>query len=219
MDSGKIKVLIADDHAIVRMGLTALLESERDITVVGQSENGEQAVQDADRLAPDVVIMDLMMPVKDGIVATDEIHRTHPGIKIILLTTFGTSDHIARALEMGASGALLKSTEESKLVEAIRAVYAGKEAIDEEVRQLFADDPPARELTPRQRTILEGLAEGKATKQIAADLGIQYDSVREHILAILAKLGASNRVEAVAIAVRKQLLKSQPRPSQGRLPG
>ena len=206
MTRKNIKVLIADDHAVVRMGLTALLSSERDITVVGQSEDGERAVRDADRLQPDVVIMDLMMPKKDGVVATDEIHRAHPEIKIILLTTFGTSDRIARALEVGASGALLKSSDEAALVEAVRTVAAGGEVVDEDIRQLFADDPPARELTQRQRTILEGLAKGKGTKEIAQDIGIQTDSVREHILAILAKLGAANRVEAVAIAVRKQLL-------------
>ena len=206
MTRKNIKVLIADDHAVVRMGLTALLSSERDITVVGQSEDGERAVRDADRLQPDVVIMDLMMPKKDGVVATDEIHRAHPEIKIILLTTFGTSDRIARALEVGASGALLKSSDEAALVEAVRTVAAGGEVVDEDIRQLFADDPPARELTQRQRTILEGLAKGKGTKVIAQEIGIQTDSVREHILAILAKLGAANRVEAVAIAVRKQLL-------------
>ena len=206
MTRKNIKVLIADDHAVVRMGLTALLSSERDITVVGQSEDGERAVRDADRLQPDVVIMDLMMPRKDGVVATDEIHRAHPEIKIILLTTFGTSDRIARALEVGASGALLKSSDEAALVEAVRTVAAGGEVVDEDIRQLFADDPPARELTQRQRTILEGLAKGKGTKEIAQEIGIQTDSVREHILAILAKLGAANRVEAVAIAVRKQLL-------------
>ena len=207
MTRKNIKVLIADDHAVVRMGLTALLSSERDITVVGQSEDGERAVRDADRLQPDVVIMDLMMPKKDGVVATDEIHRAHPEIKIILLTTFGTSDRIARALEVGASGALLKSSDEAALVEAVRTVAAGGEVVDEDIRQLFADDPPARELTQRQRTILEGLAKGKGTKEIAQEIGIQTDSVREHILAILAKLGAANRVEAVAIAMRKHLLK------------
>lgn len=206
MTKRNIKVLIADDHAVVRMGLTALLSSERGITVIGQSEDGETAVRDASRLRPDVVIMDLVMPKKDGVVATDEIHRAHPEIKIILLTTFGTSDRIARALEVGASGALLKSSDEAALVEAVRTVAAGGEVVDEDIRQLFADDPPARELTLRQRTILEGLAKGKGTKEIAVEIGIQTDSVREHILAILAKLGATNRVEAVAIAVRKQLL-------------
>ena len=206
MTKRNIRVLIADDHAVVRMGLTALLSSERGITVIGQAENGETAIRDADLLRPDVVIMDLMMPKKDGVVATDEIHRAHPEIRIILLTTFGTSDRIARALEVGACGALLKSSDEAALVEAVRAVAAGGEVVDEDIRQLFADDPPAKELTPRQRTILEGLAKGKGTKEIAAEIGIQTDSVREHILAILAKLGAANRVEAVAIAVRKQLL-------------
>ena len=202
----KIKVLIADDHAVVRMGLASLLSSEKDIAVVGQCEDGEAAVRGAERLHPGVVIMDLVMPKKDGVVATDEIHRAHPEIRIVLLTTFGTSDRIARALEVGASGALLKSADESLLIDAVRSVAAGREFIDENIRQLFADDPPAKDLTPRQRTILEALAAGRGTKEIAAELRIQTDSVREHILAILAKLGAANRVEAVAIALRKHLL-------------
>ncbi|MBQ6247070.1 MAG: response regulator transcription factor [Kiritimatiellae bacterium] len=204
----KIKVLIADDHAVVRMGLASLLTSEKDLVVVGQCEDGESAVIEADRLLPDVIVMDLVMPKKDGVVATDEIHRAHPEIRIILLTTFGTSDRIARALEVGASGALLKSADESLLIDAIRSVAAGREFIDEDIRQLFADDPPARELTTRQRTILEALAAGKGTKEIATELNIKADSVREHILAILTKLGAANRVEAIAIAYRKHLLKT-----------
>ena len=162
----KIKVLIADDHAVVRMGLASLLSSEKDIAVVGQCEDGEAAVREAERLHPDVVIMDLVMPKKDGVVATDEIHRAHPEIRIVLLTTFGTSDRIARALEVGASGALLKSADESLLIDAVRSVAAGGEFIDENVRQLFADDPPAKDLTPRQRTILEALAAGRGTKEI-----------------------------------------------------
>lgn len=208
MTSRKIRVLIADDHAIVRMGLASLLTSEKAIAVVGQCEDGETAVREADRLHPDVVIMDLMMPKKDGVAATDEIHRAHPEIRIILLTTFGTSDRIARALEAGASGALLKSAEESMLVDAIRSVAAGERFIDENIQRLFAEDPPAMDLTERQLAILEALAAGKGTKVIGAELNIQPDSVREHILAILAKLGAANRVEAVAIAVRKHLLKA-----------
>lgn len=205
--NGKIKVLIADDHAIVRMGLVSLLASEKDITVVGQCEDGEEAVAKAESLRPDVVVMDLMMPKKSGIAATDEIHRAHPEIKILLLTTFGTSDKIARALEVGASGAMLKSAEEPRIVTAIRKIAGGEQFIDEDVRRLFANDPPAKELTERQRDILRALAYGKQTKQIAAELNIKADSVQEHVLAILSKLGAANRVEAVAIAVRKQLLK------------
>ena len=204
----RTKILIADDHAVVRMGLAALLGAEKDFTVVGQSSNGEAAVADADRLAPDVVIMDLMMPKKDGVAATDEIHRAHPGIKIIILTTFSTSDGIARALEVGASGALMKTSEGPELVKAIRAVLAGRQVISEDIRKLFANDPPVRELTPRQLEILEAMSRGLANREIAAQFGIREDVVKQHTITIFAKLGAANRTEAVAIAMRKHLLKN-----------
>ena len=202
-----IRVLIADDHAVVRMGLAALLNAEKDMTVVGQSANGDQAVKDADRLAPDVIVMDLMMPKKDGVMATDEIHRAHPEIKIIILTTFGTSDGIARALEVGATGALLKTSEGPELVRAIRQVASGRQVISEDVQKLLADDPPARELTPRQHDILSAMARGLSNREIALQFGIRMDGVTRHVIAILAKLNAANRTEAVAIAMRKQLLK------------
>ena len=202
-----IRVLIADDHAVVRMGLAALLNAEKDMTVVGQSANGDQAVKDADRLAPDVIVMDLMMPKKDGVMATDEIHRAHPEIKIIILTTFGTSDGIARALEVGATGALLKTSEGPELVRTIRQVASGRQVISEDVQKLLADDPPARELTPRQHDILSAMARGLSNREIARQFGIRMDGVTRHVIAILAKLNAANRTEAVAIAMRKQLLK------------
>ena len=204
----QIKVLIADDHAVVRMGLAALLNAETDLTVVGQSANGEQAVRDAIRLSPDVIIMDLMMPKKDGVEATDEIHRALPETKIIILTTFGTSDGIARALEVGACGALLKTSEGPELVRAIRQVAGGSQVISDDVRKLFAADPPVKELTPRQREILSSMARGLSNKEIAQQLGIRMDGVTRHVIAILAKLNAANRTEAVAIAMRKQLLKT-----------
>jgi len=203
----KIRILIADDHAVVRMGLAALLSAEKDMTVVGQSADGEAAVADAAQLRPDLVVMDLMMPKMDGVEATDAIHRAQPNVKIILLTTFGTSDGIARALEVGASGALLKTADGTDLVHAIRETVAGHRVISDDVQKLFVDDPPIRDLTERQRTIIEAMAEGKSNKEIAAKLKIQADSVRQHVIAILAKLGAANRTEAVAIALRKHLLK------------
>ena len=203
----RTKILIADDHAVVRMGLAALLGAEKDFTVVGQSSNGEAAVADADRLEPDVIIMDLMMPKRDGVEATDEILRAHPETKIIILTTFSTSDGIARALEVGAAGALMKTSEGPELVKAIRAVLAGRQVISEDIRKLFASDPPAQELTPRQLEILAAMSRGFSNREIASQFGIREDVVKQHTIAIFAKLGAANRAEAVAIAMRKHLLK------------
>ena len=205
--SSKIKVLIADDHAIVRMGLSALLSAKKDIEVVGQSRNGEAAVRDAVRLAPDVVVMDLMMPKKDGIAATSEIKAKRPDTKIIILTTFATSDGITKALEAGASGAILKNAENSSLVTMIRKVAAGERVLAPEVEELLQEDPPVEKLTPRQEEVLESLSRGLTNKDIASQLGISDRSVDEHVEALLQKIGASNRTEAVVIALRKHLLK------------
>ena len=205
--SSRIKVLIADDHAIVRMGLAALLSAKKDIEVVGQSRNGEAAVRDTVRLAPDVVIMDLMMPKKDGIAATSEIKAKRPDTKIIILTTFATSDGITKALEAGASGAILKNAENNSLVTMIRKVAAGERVLAPEVEELLQEDPPVEKLTPRQAEVLESLSRGLTNKDIARQLGISDRSVDEHVEALLSKIGASNRTEAVVIALRKHLLK------------
>ena len=205
--SSKIKVLIADDHAIVRMGLAALLSAKKDIEVVGQSRNGEAAVRDTVRLAPDVVIMDLMMPKKDGIAATSEIKSRRPETKIIILTTFATSDGITKALDAGATGAILKNAENASLVTMIRKVAAGERVLAPEVEELLQEDPPVEKLTPRQAEVLESLSRGLTNKDIARQLGISDRSVDEHVEALLSKIGASNRTEAVVIALRKHLLK------------
>ena len=205
--SSKIKVLIADDHAIVRMGLAALLSAKKDIEVVGQSRNGEAAVRDTVRLAPDVVVMDLMMPKKDGIAATSEIKSRRPETKIIILTTFATSDGITKALEAGATGAILKNAENASLVTMIRKVAAGERVLAPEVEELLQEDPPVEKLTPRQAEVLESLSRGLTNKDIARQLGISDRSVDENVEALLQKIGASNRTEAVVIALRKHLLK------------
>jgi two-component system NarL family response regulator len=202
-----IKILIADDHAIVRMGLASLFSTQDGFKVIGDAEDGEAVVKKAIGLKPDVIIMDLMMPKKDGAAATAEIHAALPDAKIIVLTTFGTSDGIANALNAGATGAFMKNTPNSKLIEAIRTVANGGKAISEEVERLMEEDPPAKALTPRQMDILESLTRGLTNQDIATQLGIREDRVKEHVKAILSKLGAANRTEAATIAMRKHLLK------------
>lgn len=204
---GRIRVLIADDHAIVRMGLASLLGTKKDIEVVGEAEDGEEVVRKAIKLAPDVIIMDLMMPKKDGVAATVEIHHQLPETKIMILTSYGTSDGIAHALAAGASGALMKSTEFSEFVSAIRAIAAGERVVAPDIERQLAEDPPVRELTERQRQILHSITRGLTNADIAKQLGIREDSVKEHVNAIFSKLGASNRSEAITIALRKHLLK------------
>ena len=202
-----IRVLIADDHAIVRHGLCALLGTERGIEVVGEAKDGNEAVARTKQLAPDVVIMDIVMPRKDGVEATEEIRAAVPSAKIVVLTSFGTSDKISRAIEAGATGALMKTAEDRELLSAIRTVASGGRVISPAVRKLISTDPPAPELTPRQLEILQAMARGLTNKDIAKMFGIRTDGVNEHVLAILAKLGAANRTEAVATAVRKQLVR------------
>ena len=205
--NAKIKVLIADDHTIVRAGLAALLGTEKDLEIVGQAKNGVEAVREAIRLLPDIIIMDLMMPKKDGVEATAEITEKVPAAKVILLTTFGTSDGIAHALRVGARGAILKNADNNQLASAIRKVARGEEYVSPEIRQQLAVDPPIPELTPRQKDILASMIRGLTDRDIARQLGIRQDGVNEHVSAILQKLGAANRTEAVAVALRKHLLK------------
>lgn len=202
-----IRVLIADDHAIVRHGLCALLGTERGIEVVGEAKDGNEAVARTKQLAPDVVIMDIVMPRKDGVEATAEIRAAVPSAKIVVLTSFGTSDMISRAIEAGATGALMKTAEDRELISTIRTVANGGRVISPAVRKLISTDPPAPELTPRQLEILQAMARGLTNKDIAKMFGIRTDGVNEHVLAILAKLGAANRTEAVATAIRKQLIR------------
>ena len=202
-----IRVLIADDHTIVRIGLRTLLGAEKDIEVVGEAKNGEMAVKEALRLRPDVVIMDLMMPKMDGAEATAALHERRPETKVIILTTFGSSDGIAHAIESGAAGALMKTADDDALISTIRSVAGGKTVISPDIKRLLAEDPPIPVLTTRQTEVLQSMMRGLTNRDIAKQLGIRQDGVNEHVAAILAKIGAANRTEAVAIALRKHLLK------------
>ena len=202
-----IRILIADDHAVVRRGLRSLIQTEKDFLVIGEASNGIEAVESTLRLKPDVVIMDLIMPEKSGAEAITEIMTQIPETRIIILTTFGTVDDMARAIESGAAGALLKTSDENELIAAIRTVAANGYAISSEVQQLMAENPPAPQLTSRQLEVLNSMSQGFSNADIAGQLGIKEFSVREHVAGIMAKLEASNRAEAVAIALRKRLLK------------
>ena len=203
----KIRILIADDHAIVRMGLATLLGAQDGFEVVGEASNGEQAVSRALKLRPDVVVMDLVMPKKDGVAATAELREKLPTAKCLILTSFGTADEMHAALQAGAAGILLKSTANSKLVASIRKVAAGKTVIADDVEQLLSEDQPVAELSPRQREILESITRGLSNAQIALQLDISAESVKTHMAKLFTKLGAASRAEAVAIAMRKHLLK------------
>ena len=203
----KLRVLIADDHTIVRIGLRSVLEYEPDIEVIAEATNGEEAVRETLKRRPDIVIMDLVMPKLDGVAATREIRQKLPGSKVMILTTFGASDGIAHALEAGASGAMMKTADDGKIVTAIRKIASGDICISPEVRKQLSENPPAPPLSPRQEEVLVLIADGKTNKEIASRIGIRLDSVEAIANALFVKLGASNRAEAVAIALRKHLLK------------
>jgi len=202
-----ISVIIADDHAVVRTGLVALLGAEADIEVVGQAKNGREAVALAIERQPDVVIMDLRMPETDGVTATGQIHKRLPSTRILVLTSFGEADDVAHALEAGASGAITKTAEDAELVDVVRRVAKGENYISPTIRKLLHDSPPVPKLTSRQAEILGYMIKGLTNRDIAGILHIREDSVEEHVNLVLAKIDASNRTEAVAIALRKHLLK------------
>ena len=202
-----IRILIADDHAVVRRGLRSILQIEKDFQIVGEASNGTEAVKMARELKPNVVIMDLIMPETSGGDATAQILAERPETRILLLTTFGTADDVAKALEAGAAGALMKTSDESAIIASIRTVAAGGHAVSDEIKRLIAESPPAPELTPRQLEILNSMSRGYSNAEIAQVFGINEFTVREHVANIMTKLDASNRAEAVATALRKSLLK------------
>jgi len=202
-----IRTMIVDDHAILRMGLKSLLADKKDIELVGEASDGDEAVRKARRLKPDVILMDLVMPVMDGTEATERILAERPETGILLLTTFGTADGIARSLAAGARGAMMKNVDFSELVGAIRTIAAGGRAVNPEIERMIEAEPPLPDLTPRQQEILKSISRGLTNADIACLLGISADVVKEHVNSLLLKIGAANRTEAVAIAMRKHLLK------------
>lgn len=200
------RVLIVDDHAILRMGLASLLSSKKDIEVVGDAANGPEGIRRAIELKPDVVVMDLMMPGMGGAEATARLLEKAPDAKVLIITTFDTSDGIDRALKAGARGAIMKNCDFEELVDALRTVASGGSYIAPDVKRLFSNDPPAITLSPRQREMLQSIARGLSNPDIAKQFGISIYVVKEHMAALFAKIGAANRSEAVAIAMRKNLL-------------
>lgn len=203
----KISVLIADDHTIVRIGLRTLLSYAEDIEVVGEARNGEQAVRETVRLSPDVVVMDLAMPKKDGVEATREILELRPLTRVLILTSYGTSDGIAHALEVGAAGAMMKTADDERIVTTIRKIAAGETCISPDIQRQLEANPPIPRLSARQLEVLQMVVDGKTSKEIASVLGIRPDSVDAVTRALFEKMNVSSRTEAVAIALRKHLLK------------
>lgn len=211
-----IRVLIADDHLVVREGLQAILEVAGDMEPVGEASDGAEAVQMVDELVPDVVLMDLRMPKMGGIEAIREIKAHHPRVEIVILTTYDDDDHIVQGLRAGALGYLLKDAGREALFNAIRAAARGESllpsgVIDKVVARLA--DPRSRRaevLSQREHQVLALLVQGAANKQIARRLHIAERTVKAHMTSIFNKLGVNSRTEAMALALRSGLLDSEP---------
>ncbi|HWC59327.1 MAG TPA: response regulator transcription factor [Verrucomicrobiae bacterium] len=205
-NGAKIRILVADDHFVVRMGLTALVNTEPDLEVVGEAVDGAQAVSAFDKHKPDLVLMDLRMPVKDGVRATAEIKAKHPNARVLMLTTFDGDTDIHRAMEAGAQGYVLKNTTGDKLIPALRAVAAGQKWIPKEIATRLASRNLFEDLTPRELQVLEQMAKGLANKEIADVLKITGHTVKDHLKSILGKLHVADRTEAVTVALQRGII-------------
>jgi DNA-binding NarL/FixJ family response regulator len=206
MKPNEISIVVADDHYVVRMGLVALVGTEPDLRVVGEAADGVQAVELYRRFRPELVLMDLRMPVKDGITATREIRDQFPNARVLMLTTYDGDEDIHKALSAGASGYLLKNATRESLIPAIRAVAAGRRWIPQEVATRLAARKMFEALTPRELEVLRQLARGRANKEIADVLGISEYTVKDHLKNILGKLHVADRTEAVTAALQRGII-------------
>ena len=208
--TNKIRIMLVDDHAVVRSGLGAFLSVNPDLELVGEAENGEQAVVRANLLKPDVILMDLMMPVMDGVAATQAIKKQNPQIQIVALTSFQEDELVQNALKGGAIGYLMKNVSARELAAAIRAAKDGKMTLSPEAAQaLVHASQQAQEteaLTEREREVLKLMVEGLNNAEIAEKLVVSLSTVKYHISNILMKLGVDNRVAAVTMALQKKLV-------------
>jgi NarL family two-component system response regulator LiaR len=209
-----IRVMIVDDHALVRSGLGAFLLIYDDLEFVAEAENGEEAIERCEQLQPDVVMMDMVMPGMDGATAARIIRERWPQIQVIALTSFKDQEWVEKALQAGVVGYLLKNVSADKLAEAIRAAHAGQATLAPEATQALVqaaraahDGPtPGHDLTPREREVLALLVKGQTNSRIAEQLYISPATAAAHVSSILSKLGVSNRSEAVALAFRHKLV-------------
>ena len=202
----KTRILIVDDHSLMRMGLSSLIASEKDMETVGEADNGRVAVELTRELRPDVVIMDLMMPELTGSEATRIIHGELPDTKIIILTSFGSSAEMSNAIANGAVGALMKDTATDDLVETIRAVAKGATVIPESLRRMAKEDAETLQLTDHQLEILSCVVKGLTNADIARHFSISEVTVKKTLQMVFTRIGAANRAEAVSITLRKQLV-------------
>lgn len=210
-DSGSIRVMIVDDHDMVRRGLVAFLNVNSDLLMVGEANNGQKALEVCEDVNPDVILMDLVMPVMDGAAATRSIKERWPDVQVVALTSFEEKELVQNALKAGAISYLLKNVTADALAEAIRAAYAGRSTLAPEATKVLIQSArqgpePGDDLTPREREVLTLMVEGLTNPEIAGRLNISRSTARAHVSQILSKLGVHNRAEAITMAFRLKLV-------------
>ena len=201
-----IRVLIADDHAVVRQGLRTFLDLQEDIEVVGEAADGAEALDAAERLAPDVVLLDLVMPGIDGIEAIRRLRERAPDARAIVLSSFVDDDKLFPAVRAGAAGYLLKDVQPQEIVEAIRTVHGGGALLHPQVAARLLEELTEDPLTPREREVLVLIGRGMPNKLIARELSLSEKTVKAHVSSILGKLGVTDRTQAALYAVREGLV-------------
>lgn len=206
MESKGIRILIADDHPVFRLGLAALIKTQPDMQVVGEASNGKEVMEQFKKLRPDITLLDLRMPQMGGVETIAALNKQYPNAKTIVVTTFQGEDEIYRALQAGARGYLLKDTMHVELLESIRAVHAGQRRVPPRIAERLAQRIPASDLTSREMEILALIVKGRGNKEIAAELGIAEGTVKNHVLKILDKLGVADRTQAATAAITRGIL-------------
>lgn len=214
--TSKIRILIADDHTLLRNGIRALLEDEQDITIVGEAEDGREAVRLAGQLKPNVILMDIAMPLLNGLEATRQIKREHPEISVLVLTMYDHEEYYRQMLEVGASGYIIKRAAASELVAAIRAVNNGEAVLSPAITRLLLEDYLSRDartaaneantLSSREREVLQLIAEGKTSREIAEILNLSIKTVQSHRTSLMQKLDLHDRGDLIKYAIQKKII-------------
>jgi two-component system NarL family response regulator len=204
--SERIRILVAEDHLVARVGVTTIVNMQPDMMVVAEASNGQQAVEMYRQFAPDVALLDMRMPILDGVAAAKAIRTEFPGARMIALTTYGGDEDIRRALAAGVQAYLTKDVLHDELLKAIRAVHAGQTYLPSAVAAALAAQMPRPDLSGREVQVLELIVSGQANKQIAYSLGIAEHTVKNHVKNILSKLGVQDRTQAATVAIQRGII-------------